>query len=214
MRSFYRSFGKRAFDLWAVVSAAPFWVPLTLGVAILVRLRLGSPVLFRQERPGYEARPFELLKFRTMTDATGPDGELLPDADRLLPFGRFLRRASLDELPSLWNVVRGELSLVGPRPLLVKYLERYTPRQARRHEVRPGITGRAQIHGRNAISWDDKLEHDVRYVDDVSFLGDLRILAATVLHVLRATGISADGHATMPEFHSEAEEREREKDAR
>ena len=141
-----------------------------------------------------------MVKFRTMTDARGPDGALLPDADRLTPFGRFLRSTSLDELPELWNVLRGDMSLVGPRPLLMRYLDRYTPEQARRHEVRPGITGLAQVHGRNALSWDERLALDVDYVDRASFGLDVRILFKTVVQVVRRDGITAHGEATMPEF--------------
>ena len=174
--------------------------PVVVGVALLVRRKLGSPVLFRQVRPGLGGRPFEMVKFRTMTDARGPDGHPLPDADRLTPFGHFLRSSSLDELPELWNVLRGEMSLVGPRPLLERYLDRYTPEQARRHDVRPGITGLAQVSGRNALSWEDRFALDVWYVDHQSLLLDLKILARTVLKVIGREGVSAAGHATMPEF--------------
>lgn len=174
--------------------------PVLVGLALVVRQRLGSPVFFRQIRPGLHGEPFEMVKFRTMTDARGPDGELLPDAERLTSFGRFLRSSSLDELPELWNVLKGDMSLVGPRPLLMRYLDRYTPEQARRHEVRPGITGLAQVSGRNAISWEDKFALDVWYVDHRSFWLDLQILARTVLKVVRRDDISADAHVTMPEF--------------
>jgi lipopolysaccharide/colanic/teichoic acid biosynthesis glycosyltransferase len=191
---------KRIFDLVAVIVTAPVWLFLVLVVAILVRVKLGSPVFFRQARPGWEGRIFELIKFRTMLNATDADGRLLPDADRLTPFGRWLRASSLDELPELFNVLKGEMSLVGPRPLLIKYLPRYSPRQARRHEVPPGITGLAQIKGRNALSWEEKFEWDVTYVETRSLLLDVKILFATIGKVLRRDGISAQGEATMPEF--------------
>lgn len=168
--------------------------PLLLVLAGLVLLSLGRPVLFRQERPGLHGRPFSLLKFRTMLAGPGADEA------RLTPLGRFLRAWSLDELPALWNVLRGDMSLVGPRPLLMQYLTRYSPRQARRHEVKPGLTGWAQVNGRNALTWDEKLELDVWYVDHWSLWLDLRILARTVWQVLRREGISHEGHATMSEF--------------
>lgn len=191
---------KRIFDLVAVVVTAPFWLLLVLIVAVAVRLKLGSPVFFRQARPGQRGRIFELIKFRTMLNATDADGRLLPDAERLTPFGRWLRASSLDELPELFNVLKGEMSLVGPRPLLIEYLPRYSPRQARRHEVPPGLTGLAQIKGRNALSWDEKFEWDVTYVETRSLGLDLKILFATIFKVLRQDGISAQGEATMPEF--------------
>ena len=191
---------KRCFDFTVSLLLLSVLAPILLLVALLVRRRLGSPVLFRQTRPGLGARPFELLKFRTMTDGRGPDGEWLPDAERLTRFGRFLRSSSLDELPSLLNVLRGEMSLVGPRPLLMQYLPLYNAFQARRHEVRPGITGWAQVNGRNALSWDEKFARDVWYVDHRSFLLDLRILLLTVMKVVRRDGISAAGDATMPGF--------------
>jgi sugar transferase EpsL len=174
--------------------------PLLLMVALLVRLLLGKPILFRQERPGLDAIRFTLLKFRTMTDARGITEEMLPDSQRLTPLGRFLRSTSLDELPELINVIRGDMSLVGPRPLLIQYLDRYTPQQMRRHLVKPGITGWAQIHGRNAIDWERKFELDVWYVEHQSFGLDLRILIRTAWEVLKREGISQSGHATMPEF--------------
>lgn len=161
---------------------------------------LGSPVFFRQVRSGLHGQPFEMVKFRTMTDERGSDGELLPDAVRLTPFGRWLRATSLDELPELWNVLKGDMSLVGPRPLLMEYLPLYTPTQARRHEVRPGITGWAQVNGRNAQSWDERFSLDIWYVDNHSILLDLRILWMTVRKVLLREGISAKGEATMPKF--------------
>jgi len=197
--SYYR-WGKRLFDLGVVVPVGVLLLPLGLALAGLVRLRLGSPVLFRHVRPGLDGEPFTLLKLRTMRDLRDERGELLPDAVRLTPFGRFLRHTSLDELPELWNVVRGDLSLVGPRPLLLEYLPRYSRDQARRHEVRPGITGWAQVHGRNALSWEEKFDLDVWYVDHLSFGLDLRILLRTPLAVVRREGISAEGHATMPKF--------------
>lgn len=175
-------------------------------LAVLCALELlwhGWPPLFVQPRPGRGGRVFRMLKFRTMTNERGPDGELLPDADRLTPFGRWLRASSLDELPELWNVLVGDMSLVGPRPLLVRYLDRYSPEQARRHDVRPGVTGLAQVRGRNALSWPEKLRYDVDYVDSWSLGLDLRILLETVGAVLRRDGISAAGDATMPEFMGE-----------
>ncbi len=174
--------------------------PLLCVLALLIRFKLGSPILFRQVRPGLGARPFEMMKFRTMTDARGADGQLLPDGDRLTRFGRFLRASSLDELPGLVNVVKGEMSLVGPRPLLMQYVPLYNSYQTRRHEVRPGITGWAQVNGRNALSWDQKFALDIWYVDNRSFLLDLRILAMTALKVVKRDGISAAGEATMAPF--------------
>ncbi|WP_317983812.1 sugar transferase [Horticoccus luteus] len=191
---------KRGFDLTLVVLSAPVWVPVLAVVGLLVRINLGSPVLFRQRRPGRNAAIFELIKFRTMTSARDAEGRLLPDAMRLTRFGRWLRATSLDELPELINVLRGEMSLVGPRPLLVDYLPRYSARQARRHEVPPGLTGLAQISGRNALGWEQKFECDVRYVETRSIGLDVRILALTIYKVLRREGISAAGDATMPEF--------------
>ena len=191
---------KRLVDLLvAFVALLLLAVPL-LVLSWLIRHKLGSPVLFRQLRPGLHGRPFTMVKFRTMTDERGPDGALLPDAQRITPFGRFLRASSLDELPELWNVLKGDMSLVGPRPLLVEYLPLYSPEQARRHEVRPGITGWAQINGRNAISWVDKFALDVWYVDHRSLWLDVRILWLTVRKVLVRDGISAAGEATMPKF--------------
>jgi len=191
---------KRAFDLILSVPAAVLLLPVALVVALMIRTRLGSPVLFGQVRPGKDGKPFRMIKFRTMTDARDSEGRLLPDAQRMTPFGQFLRSSSLDELPELWNVLRGEMSLVGPRPLLVEYLPLYSPAQARRHEVRPGVTGWAQVNGRNALSWEEKFAADVWYVDNRSLWLDLRILALTVLAVLGRKGISAAGEATMPPF--------------
>ena len=191
---------KRLFDLAAVIVTAPLWVPLAVIVALLVRVKLGAPVFFRQRRPGKDAVIFELIKFRTMRDARDPAGRPLPDAERLTAFGRWLRATSLDELPELLNVLRGDMSLVGPRPLLVQYLDRYSPRQARRHEVQPGLTGLAQVMGRNALTWDEKFEWDVRYVETRGFWLDAKILLLTVRAVLSRTGVNARGEATMPEF--------------
>lgn len=174
--------------------------PLLIFLFGVVRWRLGTPVLFRQQRPGLDARPFELLKLRTMREAVGPDGAPLPDVQRLTSLGQWLRKTSLDELPSLWNVLKGDMSLVGPRPLLMEYLPRYTSEQARRHDVRPGITGWAQINGRNALTWEEKFALDVWYVDHQSVWLDLRILARTVGTVLGAKGVSQKGHATMEKF--------------
>lgn len=198
---------KRGLDLAVILLSAPLWIPVAGAVAVMVRLFLGRPVLFRQQRPGLRGEPFTLLKFRTMTDARDEDGNLLPDEDRLTPFGRFLRRTSLDELPELINVVKGEMSLVGPRPLLMEYLDRYTPEQARRHEVRPGITGWAQVNGRNALSWEEKFDLDVWYVDHASLWIDLKILALTAWKVLRGDGVSQPGRATMEEFMGTRDER-------
>ena len=178
-----------------LVLAMPF-----IALICLVRCKLGRPVFFLQPRPGLKGKLFEMVKFRTMTDERGLDGQLLPDKDRLPPFGRWLRASSLDELPELWNVLKGEMSLVGPRPLLVEYLPLYTPEQARRHEVRPGITGWAQVNGRNAISWEEKFKLDVWYVDNQSLWLDLKILWLTIKKVLVRDGISAQGDATMPKF--------------
>lgn len=199
----YRSLGlgwKRALDLFLLLVSAPLWIPLLAVVAAAVRLNLGSPVLFRQDRPGHRARVFRMMKFRSMTDARDAAGELLPDAERLPPFGRRLRSTSLDELPELLNVLRGEMSLVGPRPLLVRYLPRYSPEQARRHDVPPGLTGWAQVCGRNALTWEAKFAHDVWYADHASLGLDLYILLRTVRAVLLREGISAAGEATMSEF--------------
>ncbi len=191
---------KRLFDVLAASLALLLLAPPLLALALLIRRKLGSPVLFCQVRPGLQGRPFTMVKFRTMTDERRPDGALMPDAQRLTPFGRFLRASSLDELPELWNVLRGDMSLVGPRPLLMEYLPLYTPKQARRHEARPGITGWAQVNGRNAISWADKFTLDVWYVDHRSLWLDVRILWRTVCIVLVRHGISAPGDATMPKF--------------
>ncbi len=193
-------FLKRPLDLMASGCGILVLLPLLAFLSLGVLLSLGRPIFFRQQRPGRNSRPFRLMKFRTMCEAKSATGEDLPDEERLTPFGIFLRRSSLDELPTLWSVFRGHMSLVGPRPLLMRYLPRYNEKQRRRHEVRPGITGWAQINGRNALSWEEKFEHDVWYVDHASFGLDLKILFLTVFKVLRREGISADDHATMPEF--------------
>lgn len=200
MNGCYQRYGKSLLDLTLAGIALVLFSPLLTAIALFVRIKLGSPVLFRQQRPGLHGKPFTLLKFRTMNDARDPDGNLLPDEQRLTPFGQFLRRTSLDELPELFNVLRGEVSLVGPRPLLMRYLDRYTPEQMRRHEVKPGITGWAQVNGRNALSWEEKFALDVWYVDHLSFWLDLKIILLTIWKVLRREGISQDGFATMPEF--------------
>lgn len=195
---------KRAFDLTvALIALILLAIPIGL-VALCVRVRLGSPVFFRQQRPGLGGRPFGMLKFRTMTDARDAGGALLPDGQRLPPFGVWLRASSLDELPGLFNVLKGEMSLVGPRPLLMQYLPLYSAHQARRHEVRPGITGWAQVNGRNALSWEEKFDYDIWYVDNRSLWVDLRILWLTVKKVLNRDGISAAGEATMPAFRGSA----------
>lgn len=192
--------GKRAFDIVVSGAALLLLFPLLIGLAFLVRGKLGSPVLFRQRRPGKDAKPFEMLKFRSMTNACDGEGRLLPDAERLTPFGRFLRSTSLDELPELWNVLRGEMSLVGPRPLLMEYLPLYSPEQCRRHEVRPGVTGWAQVNGRNALTWEEKFALDIWYVDNRSLWLDMKILVLTLGKVCKQSGISAVGDATMPRF--------------
>lgn len=191
---------KRLLDI--VLSAIGLVVlsPVFAYLASRIRCQMGSPKLFRQTRPGKDGHPFEMLKFRTMRDATGPDGEPLPDAARLTPLGQKLRATSLDELPELWNVLKGDMSLVGPRPLLMEYLPLYNSQQARRHEVRPGVTGWAQINGRNAISWDEKFELDVWYVDNRSLWLDLKIIWLTIRKVVKREGISASGEATMSKF--------------
>ncbi len=203
---FYRSFVKPTCDFVATLAGLVILSPVLLVVGLAVRRTMGSPVFFRQERPGQGGKPFRMVKFRTMRDAVDAQGNPLPDAERLTRFGEFLRRTSLDELPELFNVLRGEMSLVGPRPLLMRYLDRYTPEQARRNEVKPGVTGWAQINGRNAISWEKKFELDVWYVDHCSLWLDFRILLGTVWKVIRHDGISSDSHATMPEFMGSGED--------
>ncbi len=204
MRTPHAHWLKRIIDLAASSLAILLLSPLLLVLAVTVRLCLGSPVLFRQRRPGLHGRPFTLYKFRTMADARDDHGCLLPDAQRLTRLGRFLRATSLDELPELFNVLKGDMSLVGPRPLLMEYLDRYTPEQARRHAVRPGITGLAQVSGRNALTWEEKFALDVWYVDHVSLWLDLKIIALTVWKILKREGISQPGHATMEEFRGTA----------
>lgn len=199
-KGFYERFVKRPQDFLCAGLGLAVLSPVMAVTAVLVRVKLGAPVIFAQDRPGLDGKVFKLYKFRTMTDARDADGELLPDEDRLPPFGRKLRSTSLDELPELWNILKGDMSVVGPRPLLVRYLPRYNAYQARRHEVRPGFTGLAQVRGRNALSWDEKFRYDVEYVDNVSFLGDWRIIFETVRTVLRREGISSDTSATMEEF--------------
>jgi len=191
---------KRLADVTAAAIALVLAAPIVAVVALVVRCRLGSPVLFRQVRPGRGGKPFTLVKFRTMRDAAGPEGQPLPDAERLTALGRLLRKASLDELPQLWNVLTGDMSLIGPRPLLVEYLPLYTPAQARRHEVRPGITGWVQVNGRTDTTWPRRLRLDVFYVDHLGFALDLKILLMTGLKVFRREGISAAGQATMAKF--------------
>ncbi|MFZ5992728.1 MAG: sugar transferase [Deinococcota bacterium] len=191
---------KRLVDLVGAGLAIVLLSPLIAIVAYLVRRNLGSPIFFTQRRPGLNGKPFIMYKFRTMSDARDSEGKLLPDDQRLTRFGQFLRSTSLDELPELWNVIKGEMSLVGPRPLLMKYLELYTPEQARRHEVKPGITGWAQVNGRNALTWEEKFKLDVWYVDNWNLALDLKIIWLTLLKVLRRDDISAEGYATMPEF--------------
>jgi lipopolysaccharide/colanic/teichoic acid biosynthesis glycosyltransferase len=191
---------KRGFDIVAATVALVVALPILAVLAVAVRVSMGRPVLFRQRRPGRNGRPFEMVKFRTMLPATGPSRAVANDAGRLTPLGRFLRRTSLDELPELINVLAGDMSLVGPRPLLMEYLDRYTPEQARRHLVRPGITGWAQVNGRNALTWEQRFALDTWYVDNWSLRLDLKILAMTVRQVVTGRGVSAEGHATMPDF--------------
>ena len=191
---------KRIFDLLVTTLGLIVILPLLAVIGLLVWIFLGTPVLFRQPRPGYKGKAFITYKFRTMTNRAGPDGKLLPDAERLTPFGRFLRSTSLDDLPQLLNVLRGEMSLVGPRPLLMQYLQRYTPEQMRRHDVLPGLTGWAQVHGRNMLEWEERFRLDVWYVDHWSFWLDIKILALTIWKVLKREGISQPGQATAVEF--------------
>lgn len=191
---------KRALDLILTLGSAPIWVPALVVVAILVRVKLGTPVFFRQVRPGLNGQPFEMIKFRSMTDARDASGELLPDSERLPRFGKLLRASSLDELPELWNVLRGDMSLVGPRPLLMEYVALYSPEQARRLTVRPGISGWAQVNGRNAISWEEKFALDTWYVDHQSTWLDIKIIVLTLVKVFKRDGISAEGSATAERF--------------
>ena len=205
--SFYRKYGKRVFDLCLTVPAFVVLSPVMLVTAGLVAVKLGRPVLFTQERPGYKEKIFRMYKFRTMTDARNAKGELLSDKERLTPFGEKLRSTSLDELPELLNILKGDMSLVGPRPLLIQYLPLYNKRQHKRHSVLPGITGLAQINGRNSISWEEKFEYDVQYAKHVTFLGDLKILFETVFKVLKREGINSENSATMEDFTGTPEER-------
>jgi sugar transferase EpsL len=191
---------KRLFDIAFSLAALLLLWPLLLVLAVMIRVRMGAPVLFRQQRPGYKGQPFTLYKFRTMALATGEAADITRDAQRLTPLGRALRHWTLDELPQFWNVLRGDVSLVGPRPLLTQYLGRYTPEQSRRHQVKPGLTGWAQVNGRNAQSWEDRFALDVWYVDHWSLALDAKILWRTVASVIKREGIAQEGHATMPEF--------------
>ncbi len=200
----YERFFKRPLDILCALAALIVFCWLYAIVAILVRVKLGKPVLFTQERPGKDEKIFKLYKFRTMTDQRDDKGELLPDEVRLTRFGRLLRSTSLDELPEAFNILKGDMSVVGPRPLLVRYLPRYNAFQRRRHEVRPGLSGLAQVHGRNGISWDEKFKLDVEYVDSVTFLADVRIVLLTVMKAVKREGINA-GEQTMPEFFADAE---------
>ena len=199
-KGFYERFIKRPQDFLCALAAIIVLSPIKLITAILVRTKLGSPVIFKQERPGLNGKVFMLYKFRTMTDKKDAEGNLLPDEVRLTGFGKKLRSTSLDELPELFNILKGDMAVVGPRPLLVRYLPRYNAHQARRHEVRPGFTGYAQVNGRNSITWEDKFDKDVYYVDHVTFLGDWKIIFQTVGTVLKREGISSDTSATMEEF--------------
>jgi lipopolysaccharide/colanic/teichoic acid biosynthesis glycosyltransferase len=196
----YRKLGKRALDLLLAFFGLLLLSPILLVTAILVRIKLGSPILFTQERPGKNAVIFKMYKFRSMTNKKDAEGHLLPDAERLTSFGKILRATSLDELPELWNILRGNMSIIGPRPLLVEYLPHYDEVQKRRHEVRPGLTGLAQVNGRNATTWDERFKFDVEYVDAVSFVGDLKIIYATLCIVFKRQGITAENNATMESF--------------
>ncbi|WDH75418.1 sugar transferase [Exiguobacterium marinum] len=196
----YNRFFKRPQDLLLAIVALVLLSPLIVGTALLIRLKLGGPVLFKQKRPGKDGVIFEMIKFRTMTDERDEAGELLSDDKRLTPFGQKLRSLSIDELPSLMNIVKGDLSIVGPRPLLVEYLPRYNERQMRRHEVRPGLTGLAQVNGRNRLSWEERFEMDVQYVDNITFIGDWKIIFQTAYKVLKRDGISSETSATMEAF--------------
>lgn len=202
----YANYVKRILDLTLSLIAVILCSPIFLILFLLVRFKLGSPVLFTQERPGKDEKIFRLYKFRTMTSQTDAQGELLPDEIRLTSFGKKLRATSLDELPELFNILKGDMSIVGPRPLLAKYLPLYNEEQRHRHDVRPGLTGQAQVHGRNAISWEEKFKHDVEYTRNVTFLNDCRIILATILKVIKKDGISSETSATMEEFRGNAYE--------
>ncbi len=198
MKNWYSSYGKRLFDILAATGLLIVLLPFGILIAVTVRIFLGSPVLFSQCRGGYQGEPFQMVKFRSMTDQRNAQGELLPDDERLTRFGRFLRATSIDELPQLWHVLRGEMSLIGPRPFVIEYMALYTLEQKRRHDVRPGMTGLAQVMGRNTLSWEEKFSYDLEYVDSVSFWLDMKILLKTLGVLIGRSGISAHGHATMP----------------
>lgn len=200
MKVFYRRYGKRLLDIVLASIALVLLFPVALIIALAIRLTMGSPVIFRQVRPGLHGKPFVMYKFRTMLDLRDEQGNLLPDEQRLTKLGKFLRRWSLDEIPELWNVLRGDMSVVGPRPLLMEYLPLYTPEQARRHEVKPGMAGPVIMSGRNLLSWEEKFKIDVWYVNNVSFCTDLKILLLTALNVLKGKGVSAPGYETAPKF--------------
>lgn len=197
---FYERYIKHPQDFLCALAAVVVLSPVMAVTSLLVRVKLGSPIIFKQERPGLNGKVFTLYKFRTMTDEKDTEGNLLPDEERLTKFGKLLRSTSLDELPELFNILKGDMSVVGPRPLLVRYLPLYNAHQARRHEVRPGFTGYAQVHGRNAISWEEKFDLDVEYVDHVTFVGDWKIILQTVRTVLKREGISSESSVTMEEF--------------
>lgn len=199
-KGFYERFVKRPLDFLCALVGVIVLSPVLMVVAILVRIKLGSPVIFKQERPGKDGKIFRLYKFRSMTDKKDKDGNLLPDEIRLTSFGKKLRSTSLDELPELFNILKGDMSIVGPRPLLVEYLEKYNTKQKRRHEVRPGLSGLAQVNGRNALNWEEKFEYDVRYVDHVTFIGDWKIILKTIKNVLKRDGINSETSATMEKF--------------
>jgi sugar transferase EpsL len=201
---FYLKFGKRIFDFFLALLAIILFSPVLVGLALMARQRLGTPILFRQYRPGLRGKVFTLFKFRTMNDKRDPAGQLMPDAERLEPFGRLLRSSSLDELPELFNVLKGEMSLVGPRPLLIEYLELYSPEQMRRNEVKPGITGWAQVNGRNNLSWEEKFALDIWYIDNLSLWLDLKILLLTARQIIMREGINQPGQATVEHFRGES----------